>query len=78
MNETARRTKQRCGKVFRHATAARYRQLRGRIITRCALRFEPLVFLRSFELRHLEWQHVDFEAAVSALRAFNTERNTVL
>jgi integrase len=35
----------------------------GRIITRCALRFEPFVFLRSFELRHLEWEHIDFEAA---------------
>ena len=91
MNETARRTKQRCGKVFRHAIGLGHKvrdltpDLRGlleapdvehhaaltdprkvgellldidsydgRILTRCALRFEPLVFLRSSELRHLE------------------------
>jgi integrase len=35
----------------------------GRFITRCALRLEPLVFLRSRELRHLEWRYVDFDAA---------------
>jgi hypothetical protein len=82
LNETARRTKQRCGKVFRHAIGLGHAvrdltpDLRGlleapdvehhaaltdprqigtllldidnydsRFITRCALRFEPLVFL---------------------------------
>lgn len=35
----------------------------GRFVTRCALRLEPLIFLRSSELRNLEWEHVDFEAA---------------
>lgn len=100
MNETARRTKQRCGKVFRHAIGLGHQvrdltpdlrglleapevehhaaltdprkvgellldidSYEGRFITRCALRLEPLVFLRSLELRRLEWEHVDFEAA---------------
>ena len=100
LNETARRTKQRCGKVLRHAIGLGHAvrdltpDLRGlleapqvehhaaltdprhigellldidsydgRFITRSAPRLEPLVFLRSFELRHLEWEHVDFEAA---------------
>jgi integrase len=100
MNETARRTKQRCGKVFRHAIGLGHKvrdltpDLRGlleapqvehhagltdprqvgellldidgytgRFVTRCALRFEPLVFLRPFELRKLEWANVDFESA---------------
>jgi integrase len=100
LHEACRRTKQRCGKVFRHAIGLGHqvrdltpdlrglleapdvehhaaltdpRQIgellldidgySGRFITRCALRFEPLVFLRSRELRNLEWEHVDFEAA---------------
>ena len=100
LNETARRTKQRCGKVFRHAIGLGHpvrdittdlrglleppivehhaaltdpRQVgellldidnyQGRFVTRCALRLEPLIFLRSSELRNLEWEHVDFEAA---------------
>ena len=100
LNETARRTKQRCGKVFRHAIGLGHpvrdittdlrglleapivehhaaltdpRQVgellldiddyQGRFVTRCALRLEPLIFLRSSELRNLEWAHVDFEVA---------------
>lgn len=100
LHETARRTKQRCGRVFRHAIGLGHKvrdltpdlcglleapqvehhaaltdprqigellldidQYDGRFLTRCALRFEPLVFLRSRELRYLEWEHVDFEAA---------------
>ena len=87
--ETARRTKQRCGKVFRHAIGLGHDirditpDLRGlleapqvehhaaltdprkigmlldidsydgRFVTKCALRAEPLIFLRSFELRGL-------------------------
>jgi integrase len=100
MNETARRTKQRCGKVFRHAIGLGHKvrdltpDLRGlleapqvehhaaltdprqvgqllldidtyegRVITGCALRLEPLIFLRSLELRSLEWEWLDFESA---------------
>jgi integrase len=98
--ETARRTKQRCGQIFRHAIGLGHDirditpDLRGlleapqvehhaaltdrrkigellldidsydgRFITRCALRIEPLIILRSFERRGLEWEWVDFEAA---------------
>jgi integrase len=100
MNETARRTKQRCGKapacgrarasgtrlhpdlrglleapqVEHHSALTDPRQIgellldidgySGRFITRCALRLEPLVFLRSRELRNLEWEHVDFESSI--------------
>ncbi len=100
LHETARRTKQRCGKIFRHAIGLGHKvrdltpDLRGlleapqvehhaaltdprqvgelllaidsytgRFATRCALRLEPLIFLRSRELRSLEWRYVDFEAA---------------
>jgi integrase len=111
MHETARRTKQRCGKVFRHAiglgqqvrditvdlrglleppTVEHHAALtdprqvgellldldtyEGRFITRCALRLEPLVFLRSRELRHLEWAHVDFEATAESTGARAMEK----
>ncbi len=33
----------------------------GNIITRCALRLAPLVFVRPGELRHAEWDEVNFE-----------------
>ena len=35
---------------------------RGSIVTRCALRLAPLVFVRPGELRHAEWVEFDFEA----------------
>jgi len=35
----------------------------GGFIAQCALRLLPLVFCRPGELRHLEWQEVDFDAA---------------
>ncbi len=35
----------------------------GHLITRCALRLAPLVFVRPGELRHAEWGEVDFEKA---------------
>lgn len=100
LNETARRTKQRCGRIFRHGIGLGYpirditpdlRRLleapqvehhagltdpravgellldfdgyTGKYVTRCALKFQPLVFLRPFELRNLEWDWVDFESA---------------
>lgn len=34
----------------------------GSIVTRCALRLAPLVFVRPGELRHAEWTEVDFGA----------------
>ena len=35
----------------------------GGIITRCALRLAPLVFVRPGELRKAEWQEIDFDTA---------------
>ena len=35
----------------------------GHLITRCALRLAPLVFVRPGELRHAEWEEVNFEQA---------------
>lgn len=111
LHETARRTKQRCGKVFRHAIGNGHKvrdltpDLRGlleapqvehhaaltdpravgqllldietyggRFITRCALRLAPLLFLRPFELRHLEWTYVDFDAAELRIPRQNMKR----
>ena len=36
---------------------------KGSLITRCALRLAPLVFVRPGELRHAEWTEVNFEKA---------------
>jgi integrase len=35
----------------------------GSFIVRCALRLSPLVFVRPGELRHMEWDELDFEKA---------------
>ena len=35
----------------------------GHVITRCALRLAPLVFVRPGELRHAEWSEIDLERA---------------
>lgn len=35
----------------------------GQFITKCALRFAPLVFVRPGELRHAEWSEIDFDSA---------------
>lgn len=35
----------------------------GNLITRCALRFAPLVFVRPGELRHAEWSEIDWDKA---------------
>jgi len=35
---------------------------KGSIVTRCALRLAPLVFVRPGELRHAEWAEINFEA----------------
>jgi len=91
LNETARRTKQRCGRVFRHGIGLGYPirditpDLRGLLeapqVEHHAgltdprevgellleldgyLKLQPLVFLRPFELRNLEWEWVDFDEA---------------
>lgn len=36
---------------------------RGGIVTRCALKLAPLVFVRPGELRHAEWSEINFETA---------------
>jgi integrase len=36
---------------------------RGSIVTRCALKLAPLVFVRPGELRHAEWSEIDFDGA---------------
>lgn len=35
----------------------------GGLVTRCALQFAPLVFVRPGELRHAEWAEIDLDAA---------------
>jgi len=98
--DTAHRTKQTCGQVFRYAVATgraerdpsgdlrgalppsngrhmatitdpkeitgllrAIKDYRGSIVTRCALRLAPLVFVRPGELRHAEWREINFETA---------------
>ena len=34
----------------------------GSLVAVCALKFAPLAFVRSGELRAAEWQHIDFDA----------------
>ncbi|MBU0481126.1 MAG: integrase arm-type DNA-binding domain-containing protein, partial [Proteobacteria bacterium] len=36
---------------------------KGSIVSRCALKLAPLVFVRPGELRHAEWPEINFEAA---------------
>lgn len=36
---------------------------RGSLITRCALKLAPLVFVRPIELRSAEWSEIDFDSA---------------
>ena len=36
---------------------------KGSLVTKCALRLAPLVFLRPGELRNAEWKEIDFEKA---------------
>ena len=67
--ETAHRTKQNCGQVFRYAVATGRAErdpsgdLCGGIVTRCALQLAPLVFVRPGELRHAEWSEFNLDAA---------------
>lgn len=39
------------------------RDYQGSFVTKCALNFAPLVFVRPTELRHAEWQEIDTEKA---------------
>lgn len=98
--DTAHRTQQTCGQVFRYAIATgradrdpsgdlrgaippaagkhmatitdpkeiagllrSIDSYRGSIVTRCALKLAPLVFVRPGELRHAEWSEFDLDAA---------------
>jgi integrase len=98
--ETAHRTKQNCGQVFRYAVATGRAErdpsgdlrsaippasgkhmatmtdpkeiggllrsiddYRGSIVTRCALKLAPLVFVRPGELRHAEWSEFNLDEA---------------
>lgn len=99
-HETAHRTKQRCGQVFRYAIStgrakhdptadlrgalapvvstsraaitdpAKVGDLlraigsyQGSLVTKCALRLAPLVFVRPGELRKAEWSEIDLDGA---------------
>ncbi|HHD63208.1 MAG TPA: DUF4102 domain-containing protein, partial [Desulfobulbaceae bacterium] len=96
--ETAHRTQQNCGRVFRYAVATGRAErdpsgdlrgalppangkhmatitepkeiggllraiadYQGSIVTRCALRLAPLVFVRPGELRQAEWKEINFD-----------------
>jgi integrase len=99
-HETAHRTKQRCGQVFRYAIATGRAKhdptadlrgalapvvstsraaitdpikvgdllraiaaYQGSLVTKCALRLAPLVFVRPGELRKAEWAEIDLDGA---------------
>ena len=99
-HETAHRTKQRCGQVFRYAIStgrakhdptadlrgalapvvstsraaitdpAKVGELmraigtyQGSLVTKCALRLAPLVFVRPGELRKAEWSEIDLDGS---------------
>ena len=72
--ETAHRSSQNCGQVFRYAVATGRAErdpmgdLRGAIdayegglIVRCALRLAPLVFVRPGELRKAQWSEINWD-----------------
>jgi integrase len=62
-NETAHRALQNCGRVFRYAVATgrAERDITRDLITRCALRLAPLVFVRPGELRMAEWTEFNLD-----------------
>lgn len=41
----------------------------GSLVTRCALRLAPLLFVRPGELRHMEWAEIDTQAALWTIPA---------
>lgn len=41
----------------------------GALVTRCALRLAPLLFVRPGELRHMEWMEIDIESALWTIPA---------
>jgi len=41
----------------------------GSFITRCAIQLLPYLFVRSGELRHMQWQEIDLDAALWAIPA---------
>jgi integrase len=112
--ETAHRTHQNCGQVFRYAIATGRAErdpsadirgalppanakhmatitdpkeiagllraidcYRGSIVTRCALQLAPLVFVRPGELRHAEWDEINFDAAEWRISADKMKAGTL-
>lgn len=49
----------------------------GQFITRCALQFAPLVFVRPGELRHAEWSEIDLDKAEWRIPAEKMKMKTV-
>ncbi len=49
---------------------------KGSLITRCALRFAPLTFVRPGELRHAEWSEFNLEAAEWRIPAHKMKMRT--
>lgn len=49
----------------------------GHFITRCALRIAPLTFVRPGELRHAEWDDINFEQAVWKIPAGKMKMGSV-
>lgn len=41
----------------------------GTLVTKCALRLAPLLFVRPGELRHMEWSEIDFDSALWTIPA---------
>ena len=48
----------------------------GSLVTRCALRLAPLLFVRPGELRQMEWAEIDFDAAEWNIRAEKMKART--
>lgn len=50
---------------------------RGNLITRCALKFAPLTFVRPGELRHAEWDEINLDEAVWKIPAEKMKMRSV-
>lgn len=50
---------------------------RGNLITRCALKFAPLTFVRPGELRHAEWEEINLDEAVWKIPAEKMKMRSV-
>ncbi len=52
-------------------------EFKGSFVTRCALRFAPLVFVRPVELRKAEWSEIDFDKSEWRIPAIKMKMNAV-